>query len=203
MGSSFSNQPRASIVVVVTARTEASTNTYVQALRKRAAAVYGDKFDLEVLGVTDPIGFDGTPIHVGSGGATVNALLVASEWLTARQGEATVSGEILRGVHVLVVHAGGEEQHVPPFFPYAKAFDSPSTTEALKIDRLLRALENMCAGANPGLWVCSTQGILSSSEDVNASMRCVLVQGGGIRVIDAVVLRLILCDLPAGASGKV
>jgi len=179
MGQSFSGdgttiQKAPPIIVVVTARTEPSTNTYVEALKKRAAAVYGEKqLDLEILGVTDPVSIlDGQPIHVGSGGATVNALLVAAEHLTARQGEATVSGEILKGVHVLVVHAGGEEQHAPPFFPYAKAFDSPSTTAALHIDRLLRALEAMCAGANPGLWVCSTQGILSSSEYVDASMRC-------------------------------
>jgi len=151
-------------MVVVTARCEEAAEVYAKALRAKAGTVLREShIDLEVLGVTDPVS-GGQSVHVGSGGATVNALLTVAEHLTARKGEATVNGDVLRGVHVLVVHAGGEEQNVPPFLPYTKAFDSVSTTDALHVDRLLHALALMCEGAAPGLWVCSTQGILTSTE---------------------------------------
>ena len=106
----------------VTASTDVAAEVYRCAIHARAVQLFGTSLqgiDLEVLGVSDPC-VQGRQLRVGSGGATVNALLVAAEHLTARMGEATVSSDALRGAHVVVVHAGGEEQHVPPFFPFAK-----------------------------------------------------------------------------------
>lgn len=42
--------------------------------------------------------------HVGSGGATLNALLVAAEHLSARAGHTVVSSDVLQGARLLILH---------------------------------------------------------------------------------------------------
>jgi hypothetical protein len=44
------------------------------------------------------------PSTIGSGGATVNALMVATEYLSARNGHTVISADTLRDTSILVLH---------------------------------------------------------------------------------------------------
>uniref|UniRef100_A0A287BG24 L-fucose kinase n=1 Tax=Sus scrofa TaxID=9823 RepID=A0A287BG24_PIG len=71
-----------------------------------------------LLAVEDP------EVHVGSGGATLNALLVAAEHLSARAGFTVVTSDVLHSAWILILHMLGP-------------------------------------GSPPGVWVCSTDMLLS------------------------------------------
>ncbi|KAF7701866.1 hypothetical protein HF521_001149 [Silurus meridionalis] len=104
--------------------------------------------------------------HVGSGGATLNALLVAAEHLSARAGYTVVTADVLHDAHILILHTGRD-------FPWdgcSRAFcwmpvHAPEQTvegPVCCLDMLLNCLSTkVCAGSPPGVWVCSTDMILS------------------------------------------
>ncbi|KAG5839076.1 hypothetical protein ANANG_G00201100 [Anguilla anguilla] len=103
--------------------------------------------------------------RLGSGGATLNALLVAAEHLSARAGHTVVTADALDDAHILILHTGRDF----PWDSCGRAFcwlpvqESTGLVEqpVCCLDLLLSVLTNqVCPGSPPGVWVCSTDMIL-------------------------------------------
>ncbi|XP_030907750.2 L-fucose kinase isoform X4 [Melopsittacus undulatus] len=103
---------------------------------------------------------------LGSGGATLNALLVAAEHLSARAGCTVVTSDVLKEAHILILHTGRDFS----FDDCGRAFtclpvEEPSAVaEALvcNLDSLLGTMTHrLCVGSPPGVWVCSTDMLLT------------------------------------------
>ncbi|XP_040592823.1 L-fucose kinase isoform X2 [Mesocricetus auratus] len=113
-----------------------------------------------LLAVEDP------QTRVGSGGATLNALLVAAEHLSARAGFTVVTSDVLHAAWILILHMGRDF----PFDDCGRAFtclpvENPQApVEALvcNLDCLLDIMTyRLGPGSPPGVWVCSTDMLLS------------------------------------------
>lgn len=113
-----------------------------------------------VLAVEDP------ETRVGSGGATLNALLVAAEHLSARAGFTVVTADVLHLAWILILHLGRDF----PFDDCGRAFtclplESPQAPEealVCNLDCLLDIMTHRLGpGCPPGVWVCSTDMLLS------------------------------------------
>ncbi|XP_005345726.1 L-fucose kinase isoform X1 [Microtus ochrogaster] len=113
-----------------------------------------------LLAVEDP------QTRVGSGGATLNALLVAAEHLSARAGFTVVTSDVLHSAWILILHMGRDF----PFDDCGRAFtclpvENPQApVEALvcNLDCLLEIMTHRLGpGSPPGVWVCSTDMLLS------------------------------------------
>ncbi|XP_046290676.1 L-fucose kinase isoform X1 [Marmota monax] len=113
-----------------------------------------------LLAVEDP------ETRVGSGGATLNALLVAAEHLSARAGFTVVTSDVLHSSWILILHMGRDF----PFDDCGRAFtclpvENPQApVEALvcNLDCLLDIMtQRLGPGCPPGVWVCSTDMLLS------------------------------------------
>uniref|UniRef100_A0A8C3HR40 Fucose kinase n=1 Tax=Chrysemys picta bellii TaxID=8478 RepID=A0A8C3HR40_CHRPI len=103
---------------------------------------------------------------VGSGGATLNALLVAAEHLSARAGCTVVTADVLREARILILHMGRDF----PFDDCSRAFtclpvedpDAPAEALTCNLDSLLGTMtQQLCRGSPPGVWVCSTDMLLT------------------------------------------
>uniref|UniRef100_A0A4W5MPV2 Fucose kinase n=1 Tax=Hucho hucho TaxID=62062 RepID=A0A4W5MPV2_9TELE len=103
---------------------------------------------------------------LGSGGATLNALLVAAEHLSARAGYTVVTTDVLDDARILILHTGRDF----PWDSCGRAFcwlpvEKPAQTvqgPVCCLDMLLDCLSNqVCPGSPPGVWVCSTDMILT------------------------------------------
>ncbi|XP_065497150.1 L-fucose kinase isoform X2 [Caloenas nicobarica] len=104
--------------------------------------------------------------RLGSGGATLNALLVAAEHLSARAGCTVVTSDVLRDARILILHMGRDFS----FDDCGRAFtclpveDPSALAEALvcNLDSLLGTMTHrLCVGSPPGVWVCSTDMLLT------------------------------------------
>ncbi|XP_054856789.1 L-fucose kinase isoform X2 [Eublepharis macularius] len=113
-----------------------------------------------LLTVEDP------KVQVGSGGATLNALLVAAEHLSARAGYTVVTSDVLQKAWILILHMGRDFL----FDDCSRAFtclptedpDAPVEALTCNLDSLLATLTHqVCKGSPPGVWVCSTDMLLS------------------------------------------
>ncbi|XP_051915941.1 L-fucose kinase isoform X2 [Hippocampus zosterae] len=98
---------------------------------------------------------------LGSGGATLNALLVAAEHLSSRAGHTVVTADVLNDAHILILHTGRDF----PWSSCSRAFswlpvEDPGLGVQAPIcclDVLLSHLtQQVCSGSPPGVWVCST-----------------------------------------------
>ncbi|XP_078023779.1 L-fucose kinase [Epinephelus lanceolatus] len=107
---------------------------------------------------------------LGSGGATLNALLVAAEHLSNRAGYTVVTADVLDDAHILILHTGRDF----PWSSCSRAFCwLPSEKHNQRVqaplcclDLLLDCLSTqICPGSPPGVWVCSTDMILSIPQD--------------------------------------
>ncbi|XP_056595868.1 LOW QUALITY PROTEIN: L-fucose kinase [Triplophysa dalaica] len=103
--------------------------------------------------------------RLGSGGATLNALLVAAEHLSARAGYSVVNADVLDDARILILHTGRD-------FPWdgcSRAFCWMPVQRSASVegpvcclDLLLDCLSTkICVGSPPGVWVCSTDMILN------------------------------------------
>ncbi|KAM4721903.1 L-fucose kinase [Rhinophrynus dorsalis] len=104
--------------------------------------------------------------HVGSGGATLNALLVAAEHLSARAGYTVVSSDVLQGARLLILHLGRDFlfDDCGRGFTVLPVEDLQEPVEALtcNLDSLLVMLRHkLCPGSPPGVWICSTDMVLT------------------------------------------
>ncbi|XP_068595496.1 L-fucose kinase [Brachionichthys hirsutus] len=107
---------------------------------------------------------------LGSGGATLNALLVAAEHLSNKAGHTVVTADILDDAHILILHVGRDF----PWSSCSKAFcwlaqerrEQRVQAPVCCLDLLLDCLTNqICPGSPPGVWVCSTDIILTVPPD--------------------------------------
>nr|XP_015223920.1 PREDICTED: L-fucose kinase [Lepisosteus oculatus] len=103
--------------------------------------------------------------RLGSGGATLKALLVAAEHLSAQAGHTVVTADVLDDAHILILHTGRDF----PFDGCGRAFcwlparGPPGLVEGplCNLDLLLHCLTHQVApGSPPGVWVCSTDMLL-------------------------------------------
>ncbi|GAB6027032.1 hypothetical protein CHUAL_013761 [Chamberlinius hualienensis] len=111
-----------------------------------------------ILCVEDP------ELSVGSGGATLNALLMVVEHLSAKKGYNVLTANVLFDSRILVIHNG----RTSTYAPCGKAFlEVPSSTSPFgyitnlellvdKVNHLATACDNRY-----GLWVCSADWLLS------------------------------------------
>lgn len=123
--------------------------------------------DVAFLVVEDP------KPNIGSGSATLNAMLRVAEFLAAREGMTVVSEDTLCSFHILILHMG---RTTFPFCPYGHGFmphpspspsPSPERTETwTNFDELMLFLDRLCAGTPPGVWVASTDMLLTSSDGI-------------------------------------
>uniref|UniRef100_A0A8C3VD64 Fucose kinase n=1 Tax=Catharus ustulatus TaxID=91951 RepID=A0A8C3VD64_CATUS len=104
--------------------------------------------------------------HLGSGGATLNALLVAAEHLSARAGYTVVTADVLRDARILILHMGRDFSFddCGRAFTCLPAEEPGAAAEALvcNLDSLLGTMTHrLCVGSPPGVWVCSTDMLLT------------------------------------------
>ncbi|NWS25046.1 FUK kinase, partial [Polioptila caerulea] len=104
--------------------------------------------------------------RLGSGGATLNALLVAAEHLSARAGCTVVSADVLRDARILILHMGRDFSFddCGRAFTCLPAEEPGAAAEALvcNLDSLLETMTHrLCVGSPPGVWVCSTDMLLN------------------------------------------
>lgn len=110
--------------------------------------------------------------NIGSGAATLNALLVVTEFLSAHSGYTVVSPDVLEKSRILILHHGREYA----FEPRGKAFMSVLGVHAASVNQIsghsanlenvLNLASQMHQSGPPGVWVCSTDMILTSRDVV-------------------------------------
>ncbi|KAM4614483.1 L-fucose kinase [Discoglossus pictus] len=110
--------------------------------------------------------------HIGSGGATLNALLVAAEHLSARAGHTVVSSEVLQDALILILHMGRDFvfDDCGRGFTALPVEDSqmPVASLTCNLDSLLDTLRHkLCPGSPPGVWICSTDMVLTLPSTPN------------------------------------
>ncbi|CAH1269935.1 FUK [Branchiostoma lanceolatum] len=148
--------------IVLTCQNVDSAHAYQDELilRQRKGLIPPDTL---LLTVEDP------KAHVGSGGATLNALLIAAEHLSARSHFTVVNSDVLSDAYILIMHMGRDF----PYNPCGKAFTTlPATLTAdtavgydglfCNLDSLLDTMtRKISPGSPPGVWVCSTDMLLT------------------------------------------
>ncbi|XP_061532357.1 L-fucose kinase isoform X2 [Phycodurus eques] len=152
-------------VVVLTCQHKDSVYAFHRELelRQRGGSVCAGAMLLTVQDRQEPL---------GSGGATLNALLVAAEHLSARAGHTVVTADVLDEAHILILHTGRDF----PWSSCSRAFswlpaENPATALGVEapvccVDVLIRCLtQQVCPGSPPGVWVCSTDMMFSIPEN--------------------------------------
>ncbi|XP_047453011.1 L-fucose kinase [Mugil cephalus] len=150
-------------VVVLTCQHKDSVYSFQRELelRQQRGTLCRDALVLTVQDRQEPL---------GSGGATLNALLVAAEHLSSRAGHTVVTADVLDDAHVLILHTGRDF----PWSSCSRAFcwlpqdeaDRDVQAPVCVLDLLLDRLSSqICPGSPPGVWVCSTDMILSVPPD--------------------------------------
>ncbi|XP_032983432.1 L-fucose kinase isoform X3 [Rhinolophus ferrumequinum] len=112
--------------------------------------------------------------RVGSGGATLNALLVAAEHLSAQAGFTVITSDVLHSAWILILHMGRDF----PFDDCGRAFtclpvenpQAPVEAMVCNLDCLLDIMSyRLGPGSPPGVWVCSTDMLLTVPPDPGIS----------------------------------
>ena len=149
--------------------------------------------DVAFLMVEDP------KPNIGSGSATLNAMLRVAEYLAAREGMTVtialrvwhgrgmtvlslqvVSEDTLCSFHILILHMGRTTFPFCPcghgFMPHPSPAPSAQRTETwTNFDQLMLFLDRLCAGTPPGVWVASTDMLLTSINGISGELVCVCV----------------------------
>mmetsp|Transcript_125937 Transcript_125937/g.403190 ORF Transcript_125937/g.403190 Transcript_125937/m.403190 type:complete len:1125 (-) Transcript_125937:64-3438(-) len=149
--------------ICITARVPAHAEAYKHELSRRRGAVALAP-DALVLAVADPGDAPWLPTagRIGSGGATLNALLLVAEHLSALAGDNNVDMTVLRGKRVLVLHVGGANQRTPAFslLPSPDRPDAGGGVACLAlstIELLLDGLTSLARSCAPGLFIVSSE----------------------------------------------
>lgn len=145
------------------------THTLQSELEARQAKGQIDK-DVILLTVEDP------KTNVGSGGATINALLTVVEHISARRGFTSVSEDVLKEAHILILHHGSMYLYDACGRPFttlpAKFSSSQADGLVCNIDLLLKIItEKVAVGAPPGVWVSSLDMMLEIVPDASLSWK--------------------------------
>eukprot|EP00794_Sanderia_malayensis_P016014 gene16014-17631_t len=155
--------------IIVTSQNESTAQCFLKELKVRQKKGYISKSTL-LLSVEDP------RCKVGSGGASLNALLIVSEHLSAMSGYTVVTADVLRGTSILLLHVG---VHFPftacqrGFVTLPAEIKDTGTSCGHKaglictFDIYLDQLTNkLAAGSPPGLWVSSLDRLLCIPDNV-------------------------------------
>ncbi|XP_075045508.1 LOW QUALITY PROTEIN: L-fucose kinase [Mixophyes fleayi] len=164
-------------VLILTCQNKDSVHAFQRELeiRQRRGVLPPDTL---ILTVEDP------QAHVGSGGATLNALLVATEHLSARAGYTVVSSDVLQGARLLILHTGRDFlfDDCGRGFTVLPVEDPQTPVESVtcNLDSLLNTLRSqLCPGSPPGVWICSTDMTLT----LRSNPRMTWTEFRGARVI--------------------
>lgn len=132
-----------------------------------------------VLAVPDP-----SSARVGSGGATFNAIVAATEHLCARSGYASVTPDILAGTKVVIIHSGGDSRRSPFQAVCGKAWSlvNSDSMDSLvtPFDLLLQNIASAFKDSPPGLIVASSDVLLDFGTDCKMDWSRKGVTGLGI-----------------------
>ncbi|XP_005105725.1 L-fucose kinase [Aplysia californica] len=148
--------------VVLTCAKKEWTETLQHELDVRVAKGYLGR-DIIHLVVEDP------KSNVGSGGATVNALLSVVEYMSARRGFTAINADVLQGANILILHTGRSYTYEACSRPFVNlpvsrvspTFDGP----VCNFDLIFSIItEKIAVFAKPGVWVCSTDMLVSVPE---------------------------------------
>uniref|UniRef100_A0A8C4R8L3 GDP-fucose pyrophosphorylase domain-containing protein n=1 Tax=Eptatretus burgeri TaxID=7764 RepID=A0A8C4R8L3_EPTBU len=150
--------------IVLTCHRKENVETYQKELEERqeAGAI---PLSALILAIEDP------PGGVGSGGATLNALLVAAEHLSMLAGHTVVSPDVFTSAHILIFHTGRDY----PFEVLGRPFTClPLRRPSHETQRLICNLDHLqytltyllASGSPPGVWVCSTDMLLCIPPDI-------------------------------------
>ncbi|XP_021373527.1 L-fucose kinase-like isoform X1 [Mizuhopecten yessoensis] len=149
--------------IVLTCANRQWASTLQTELQIRQAKGQIDK-DVLLLTVEDP------KSSVGSGGATINALLTVTEYLSAQRGYSIINPDVLQEAKVLILHCGRNYPYEPcgrAFITLPASLTSPEYDGmTTNLDLLLKNLtEKLAVKSPPGIWVSSTDMILSIPEN--------------------------------------
>ena len=128
---------------------------HVQRLKRRQR---NGNFDKNALVIASP---DPDGSFIGSGGATMNAMLHVTEHLSARAGATFVDSAVLVGKHVIIMHVDGESRRMPLFSSSAASFDGTAVEHMLANMTKLREASD----SPPGTWICSVEAVISFRSD--------------------------------------
>ncbi|KAL9974567.1 hypothetical protein ACROYT_G011618 [Oculina patagonica] len=142
--------------IVLTCQNKKSAHSFHKELEIHQSKGFIDK-NVLILTLDDPQGG-------GSGGATLNALLVVTELLSAKAGFQVITQSVLENANILIMHMGSDF----PFSPCGRFFNTlpakhadeskQNLCDALvsNFDVVLNILsETLSVNAPPGVWICS------------------------------------------------
>ncbi|KAK3858192.1 hypothetical protein Pcinc_035600 [Petrolisthes cinctipes] len=145
-------------------------------------------------GSADQEGEKGPTTGVGSGGATINAILVAAERLSAQLHHTTVTSEVVEGSRILVVHIGRHLPHTPGGSVLLRVSPSLScvppracTTPPTLLQHNIWMATKMSSKTGAGVWVTSLDTFIPNTAD----LRPPLIEGckGAVVVTQAASLQ--------------
>lgn len=129
--------------VVLTCTRSGNAQLFRRELERRQRQGFIDRKTV-ILAADDP----DTP--VGSGGATLNALLIVTEYLSALAGHTVVSADVLTEARILIMHLGSAYLCDPcgKGFTTFAATQRSDTHQGLlcNVDHLLRAMDRLGHG---------------------------------------------------------
>ncbi|XP_064610503.1 L-fucose kinase-like [Liolophura sinensis] len=149
--------------IVLTCTHMDASYAYQRELEIRQEKGYIDK-DVILLTAEDP------KSQVGSGGATLNALLMVSEYISAKQGFSVVNADVLQDAHIIIIHAGRKYPYDPCGRPFLTFPAKPKQPEydclVTHVDILIELLtEKIAVNSPPGVWVCSTEMLITLTDN--------------------------------------
>jgi len=124
---------------------------------------------------------------IGSGGATLNALLIVTEHLSAKSGFTVVTADVLKNARILLMHTGRHYCYNPGSRSFMCLPLSPKTGECefllTNFDVLYHTVTTQLSkGSPPGLWVCSCDMLLTFPLDFKLDWSTINVDNGIIGV---------------------
>ncbi|XP_057317332.1 L-fucose kinase-like isoform X1 [Hydractinia symbiolongicarpus] len=135
-------------------------------LRQRKLLIHPETL---ILCVVDP------KPNIGSGGATLNAVLHVTEHISALQGYTVISSDVLQNKRILILHMGTTTPYsacspgflpLPAFIENVGSIGSQYSGLATQFDVLLQMTINVLAKDSPyGFWVCSCDRLITISSD--------------------------------------
>ncbi|XP_059142125.1 L-fucose kinase-like [Physella acuta] len=152
-------QPVAWDAVVLTCSNKEWTQTLQHELDIHHKKGYLGK-DVIHLVVEDP------KSNVGSGGATLNALVTVVEYMSARRGFTVINGDVLKNAKILILHTGRRytyEACSRPFVTLPAVRSRPEFDGLIYNFDLIYSIITHKIGvfSGAGVWVCSTDMVLS------------------------------------------
>ncbi|XP_050398758.1 L-fucose kinase [Patella vulgata] len=148
--------------IVVTCSNKAVTPSLQQALELRQSKGYINE-EAILLTVEDP------KDNVGSGGATINALLTVIEYISAKKGYTVINPDVLKDALILILHVGRSycyDTTTRPFITLPAEYVAPEYDGLVyNLDFIIRIIgERFAVKSGPGVWISSTEYILSMPE---------------------------------------